>query len=371
MKKIFSLMLVGVLSLTMGVGCSSSTKQAQAPAPAEQTAAEKPAPEKAEEKPAEPAAEKPAEEKPSYEPATVRVAYMPNMGSASTLVSGIEQGYFEEFGLDVKLTQFAGGPAEIAAMASGDIDIAQIGHGAHALCIEGEAKIFAMDALSLSDAVIVNTEKGIKSIEDLKGKKIAVQAGTSSEIILNLALEKAGMSQADLEVVQMEASGMVSAMISGGVDACATWEPSSTTIYAQMGDKAVTLASNADFLGEATFPSSFITTEKYASENKDILVRFAMGLLKAQDYRNPNIEEICAAVAKLIEADEATILETKGGAKWLTGEELKGYVGDGTVKKYYESQQNVFIKDGRITESVPVEEYVMFDIFEEAVANYK
>lgn len=362
MKKIFSLLLVGVLSLTMSVGCSSSSQETQAE-PAKPVA-EKPAEEKVE-------TEKPVEEKPTYEPATVRVAYMANMGSASAVVAGIKQGFFEEFGLNVELVQFGGGPAEIAAMASGDIDIAQIGHGAHALCIEGEAEIFAMDALSLSDAVIANTEKGIQSIEDLKGKKVAVQAGTSSEIILNLALERVGMSQSDIEIIQMEASGMVSAMISGGIDACATWEPSSTTIRAQMGDKALTLASNADFLEEATFPSSFITTEKYADTNRDILVRFAMGLLKAQDYRNSNIEEVCKTVAKQIEADEATILETKSGAKWLTGEEIKGYVADGTIKTYYESQQQVFIKDGRITDVVPVEEYVMFDIFEEAVANYK
>lgn len=348
MKKIFSLLLLGILSLTLGVGCTSTPKETSADVPVQKETTET-----------------------TEKPITVRVAYMPNMGSASGVVTGIEKGFFEEVGLDVKLVQFAGGPAEIAAMVSEDIDIAQIGHGAHALCIEGEAEIFAMDALSLSDTVIANTEKGIQSIEDLKGKKVAVQAGTSSEIILNLALEKAGMSQADIEVIQMEASGMVSAMVSGAIDACATWEPSSTTILGQMGDKALSLASNSDFLDEATFPSSFITTEKYASKNRDVLVRFATGLLKAQDYRNDNIEEICKEVATLIEAEEATILETKNGAKWLTGEEIKGYVADGTIKAYYENQQEVFIKDGRITESVPVEEYVMFDVFEEAVANYK
>ena len=42
---------------------------------------------------------------------------------------GIEQGYFEEVGLTVETFEFQGGPAEIAAMASGDIDISQIGHG--------------------------------------------------------------------------------------------------------------------------------------------------------------------------------------------------------------------------------------------------
>ena len=74
--------------------------------------------------------ETPAADTPTYEPATVRVAYMPNLGSAGSLFVGIEQGYFEEVGLTVETFEFQGGPAEIAAMASGDIDISQIGHGA-------------------------------------------------------------------------------------------------------------------------------------------------------------------------------------------------------------------------------------------------
>ena len=139
----------------------------------------------------------------------------------------------------------------------------------------------------------------------------------------------------------------------------------------QMGDSCITLAGNEDFLEQATFASGYITTDKYAKENKDILVRFAKALLKAQDYRNPHIEEICKAVAKLIEADEATILDTKNEAKWLTGEEIKASLEDGTIKKYYESQQQVFINAGRIPEPVPVEDYVMFDIMEEATSSYK
>ena len=129
-----------------------------------------------------------ASDAPEYERATVRVAYMPNMGSGSSLITGIEMGYFDEVGLDVELTQFQGGPAEIAAMASGDIDIAQIGHGAHALCIEGQAKIFALDLLGISDEVLANTERGIETVADLKGKTIASTAGTSAEIVLDLVL---------------------------------------------------------------------------------------------------------------------------------------------------------------------------------------
>ena len=350
MKKLLTALLASLMILSLGAcGGSESSSTAE---PAAST----------------PAASEPAEE---FETVDLRVAYMPNMGSNSLLATALNMGYFEQMGLNVTLTEFQGGPQEIAAMASGDIDISQIGHGAHALCIEGQAKIFHLDCTSLADAVVANTDKGISSIADLKGKTIAVSSGTSAEIILNLALASAGLTQDDVTLVEMDANGMVSAMVSGGVDACATWSPSTMTIANALGDKALTLATNNDYVDQVTFPSSFITTEKFANENHDVLVRFSRALLMAQDYRADNIEEVAKWVAKQCKADEQTMLDCVGEGNWLTGEFVAAGLEDGTVKSYYENQQKVFIDAGRITEEVPVEDYVMFDVMEEAVAaNY-
>ena len=352
MKKLLSLALAGVMALSLAA-CGSTPSSTPASTPASgSTSASTPASEPAEE----------------FETVDLRVAYMPNMGSNSLLATALNMGYFEEMGLNVTLTEFQGGPQEIAAMASGDIDISQIGHGAHALCIEGQAKIFHLDCTSLADAVVANTDKGISSIADLKGKTIGVSSGTSAEIILNLALASAGMTKDDVTLVEMDANGMVSAMVSGGVDACATWSPSTMTIANALGDKALTLATNNDYVDQVTFPSSFITTEKFANENHDVLVRFSRALLKAQDYRAANIEEVAKWVAKQCKADEQTMLDCVGEGNWLTGEFVAAGLEDGTVKSYYENQQKVFIDAGRITEEVPVENYVMFDVMEEAVA---
>ncbi|WP_394979886.1 ABC transporter substrate-binding protein [Candidatus Allofournierella excrementavium] len=355
MKKLISLALAGVMALSLAA-CGSTPGSTPASTPASgSTSASTPASEPAEE----------------FETVDLRVAYMPNMGSNSLLATALNMGYFEQMGLNVTLTEFQGGPQEIAAMASGDIDISQIGHGAHALCIEGQAKIFHLDCTSLADAVVANTDKGISSIADLKGKTIAVSSGTSAEIILNLALASAGLTQDDVTLVEMDANGMVSAMVSGGVDACATWSPSTMTIANALGDKALTLATNNDYVDQVTFPSSFITTEKFANENHDVLVRFSRALLMAQDYRADNIEEVAKWVAKQCKADEQTMLDCVGEGNWLTGEFVAAGLEDGTVKSYYENQQKVFIDAGRITEEVPVEDYVMFDVMEEAVAaNY-
>ena len=339
MKKLVSFVLAGALALSLAA-CGSTPSSTPASTPASEPAS------------ASAPASEPAEQ---FETVDLRVAYMPNMGSNSLLATAINMGYFEEMGLNVTLTEFQGGPQEIAAMASGDIDISQIGHGAHALCIEGQAKIFHLDCTSLADAVVANTEKGINSIADLKGKTIAVSSGTSAEIILNLALASAGLTQDDVTLVEMDANGMVSAMVSA------------LTIANALGDKALTLATNNDYVDQVTFPSSFITTEEFANANHDVLVRFSRALLKAQDYRAANIEEVAKWVAKQCKADEQTMLDCVGEGNWLTGEFIAQGLKDGTVKNYYQNQQKVFIDAGRITEEVPVEDYILFDVMQEAV----
>ncbi|MEG0852922.1 MAG: ABC transporter substrate-binding protein [Angelakisella sp.] len=357
MKKLLAMALTATMVLSMAA-CGSAPASSSAPAPSSA--------------PASSNAPAPSDAPETFETVKLNVAYMPNMGSASLVATAKDKGFFNEMGLDVTLTQFQGGPAEISAMASGDIQISQIGHGAHALAAEGQAVIFQLDCTSLADAVIANKSKGINSIADLKGKKIASTAGTSAEIILNLALESAGLTQKDVEIVEMDANGIVSAMISGGVDACATWSPGTMTITKALGDNALTLASNNDYLDKVTFPSSFVTTQKYADANRDVLVRFSRALQKAADYRAANIDEVAKLVAKLCEADEATMLACTAEGNWIPGEFYKTGIADGTVKSYYENQQKVFIEGGRLKEAVDVNKYVMFDIMEEAyAANHK
>lgn len=296
----------------------------------------------------------------------IKAGYMPNLGSAALYVTAEKLGYFEEMGLEVETIEFQSGPPEIAAMASGDIQICQIGHGAHALCAEGQAEIFQIVSTSLADAIIGNKEKGVNSISDLKGKRVATSAGTSAEAIFNIALQEAGLTAEDVETVEMDTNGMVSAMVSGSVDACATWAPNNKVIEKQLGENAVVLATNADYVDTVTFPDSFATTKEYAEENRETLIRFTQAIQKAMDYRAQNIEEVAKWTAQACEADEQTMLDTVDTGNWITSAFVAQGLDDGTIKKYYENQQKVFIDSGRLTEEVPVEEYVLFDIMQEA-----
>lgn len=308
------------------------------------------------------------EETPTYEPATVRVAYMPNLGSASSLFTAMEQGYFEEVGLTVEPYQFSGGPAEISAMASGDIDISQIGHGAHSLCIQGDAAVFAFDQLSQADAVVANKAKGIESAADLKGKTVAVATGTSSQIILQFVLQDAGLTEADINTVEMNVEGMTAALVSGQIDAAATWSPNTVTLAEAMGDDYLVLGTNNDYTDQAAFPSSFICTSEYASANQDILVRFSQAILKAQVYRAENIDEVAKMLAAKLDAPEDTMLAATGEGNWQGTVDCMGDFD--TIRGYYEAQQQVFLNNGTVTEEVPVENYVLFDVMQAAYDAY-
>ena len=347
-KRLLSLALAGSMMLALAA-CGGNTGGKPTPTPStaptqSQSAAPTPTP----------------EQKPAFTPATVRVAYMPNMGSAGSLLTAIEQGYFEEVGLTVETYEFQGGPAEIAAMASGDIDISQIGHGAHALCIEGQAVIFQMDQTSLADAVVGNASKGVKTAADLKGKTIAMSSGTSSEILLQLALQDAGLTMDDVKVVEMDANGIVTAMVSGQVDACATWSPGTITIKNALGENYVTICNNATYVDKVTFPSSYITTPAYAEKNAEILERFSAAICKAHVYRAEKIDDVAKLLAAKLEVPEETMLQSVGEGDWAGMVKNEGNMD--TIKSYYENQQQVFIDSGRIAEKVDVNNYVRFDV---------
>lgn len=312
--------------------------------------------------------ESPAGTTTEYEPATIRVAYMPNLGSASSLFTAIHQGYFEEVGLTVEPSQFSGGPAEIAAMASGDIDISQIGHGAHSLCIQGEAVVFAFDQLSQADAVVANKAKGIETAADLKGKTVAVSSGTSSEIILQFVLQDAGLTMDDIQTVEMNVEGMTTALLSGQIDAAATWSPNTVTIEQALGDDYLVLGTNNDYTDQAAFPSSFICTPEYAEANQDILVRFSQAILKAQVYRAANIDEVAKTLAADLDAPEDTMLLAVGEGNWQGAVDCMGDFD--TIRGLYEAQQQVFLNNGTITEEVPVDNYVDFNVMQQAYDNY-
>lgn len=298
----------------------------------------------------------------------INVAYMPNYSSMITLVAAIESGAFEEYGFDVTLVEFVDGPTIVAAMESGSIDFAYIGSGAHHLAINGNVDIIAMAQISDSDEVIANAASGIETAADLEGKKVGYASGTSSEAILNFVLESAGLTIDDVEAYEMDQSAITTAMLSGSLDACATWSPATFTVKDGLGDDAVSLGSNADFADKDASISSFIAMPDYVDENYDLTVNFVKALYAGMDYRadESNLETISTYIAAQTGLDYDTVHQQRADGLWIDSTELYEILESGEFDAYYQMQQDSFITAGNVEEPVDLDVYIRYDVMYDA-----
>ena len=308
---------------------------------------------------------------PNVEPVTINIGYMNNYGSLWSVLTAEQMGYMEEQGITLELSSFQDGPTIISAMESGSIDIGYIGDGAHKLCVQGNATIIGLSHISNGDAVIGGPN--VTTLEDLAGKTVAYSSGTSSETILTNALNSVGLTMDDITAMDMDASAVVTAMLSGGVDACAIWSPQSLTILDEMAD-ATKLAENVDYSDISISLASWIVKPDYLAANHDVAVRFMRALFKAMDYaaQEEHYEEVAQWVADELKLNvEDVVPQARGDADWLTGQEVVSGVADGTVEGYYQLQQEMMVSSGAITaeEQCPVADYVDMELMTEA-GNY-
>ena len=303
----------------------------------------------------------PAPVEPETETVTLNVAYMANWGSLWAVATADAKGYFAEEGITIKLTQFEDGPSEIAAMKQGSMDVAFIGPGAHKLCSKGEAQVFLMQHMGDGDCII--GLNGIKTLEELKGKKVGYAAGTSSETILTTALASVGMTMEDIVAVSMDAPALTTAALSGQVDAIAAWSPMSLTILAQ-AENATDICSNVDFATMAS-PGSWVVNPDWAAQNSDVLVRFNRAMFKAMDFASAATtddavaQEVAGYVAKITGLDvESTIAQRYDGS-WLTSAQVLEMIDSGKLVDYYNAQQTNF---GDAAGPLKADEFVLVDL---------
>lgn len=168
------------------------------------------------------------------EPGSVSIGVQPWLGYGQWYVAEAK-GIFKKVGLqDVKIQNFVEQKDINAAMASGSLDTASLPTNT-ALSMKAAGlpiKIVALLDFSMAaDAIISGPD--IKTIKDLKGKKVAFEQGATSDVLLNYALQANGMTIADIEQVPMPAANAGSALIAGQVPVAVTYEPYISAAEAQ------------------------------------------------------------------------------------------------------------------------------------------
>jgi len=169
----------------------------------------------------------------------------------------IKEKYFEKLGLELNLVRFQSGPAQFAALAGGQIDLAWGGMGAFSLARANgqDLNFFSifMDYNPLQ-ALVVPKGSQVKSVKDLAGKKIATAQGSDGHYGTLRTLQKHGVDPKSAQLLFMAPPQQIAALEKGDVDAMYVWEPFVTPLL-EKGGTAISwmteLDPGASFLGWA------------------------------------------------------------------------------------------------------------------------
>ncbi|ATO20677.1 ABC transporter substrate-binding protein [Acinetobacter sp. LoGeW2-3] len=238
-------------------------------------------------------------EEAAYKADTVRIGYQ----RSSTLMTLLkETGELEkklaEKNVKVSWHEFTSGQPLAEALNVGSVDVtADVADTVPVFAQAAKANLtyYAKETASPNaQAILIPQNSTIKSVADLKGKKIAVTKAAGSHYLLIAALNQAGLSFKDITPAWLSPADGRAAFEHGGVDAWVTWEPyvSSGTVV----QHAKVLASGE---GLASYTRYYLTGHKFAQENPAILNDVIDTLKEKAAWVKTNPDEAAKILAPL------------------------------------------------------------------------
>lgn len=246
---------------------------------------------------------------------TVRIGYQP---SSSVLLVGKAKGFYEKEmakqGAKVEWIPFLSGPVMIEAAAGDRVDILGVGNMPVLVARAGgiDLKVIAKAAFNpATNAVLVRPDSPIKTLSELKGKKVAAQLGSSVHYFLYQLLNPLGLSMDDLQLVNLAGPDQGPALESGAVDAIVLWMPYRTQL--EMAGKARVLADSSHVPGSLSF---YAVRNSFGTANPDLIEAFLKATQATNTYMRKHKEETVELLAKESQFPKAALAENLKGFDW-------------------------------------------------------
>lgn len=295
----------------------------------------------------------------------VNFGYIGDFNGTSLLAIAKSKNMWAEHCLNVNPQVFTNGPLQITAMASGSLDFGYIGPGALWLPASGKAKIVAIDTFTNADRIVALPGKGIKTIKDLKGKKVAYPKGTSGEMILRLGLEKAGMSMSDIDATPLDYSTLTSALSAGQFDAAGFGYPQLTTVKKQQPG-IVELAKDSDFASSMRFVTAFVARENLPTQNPKMVSAVLAVLKEANDYRLAHRTEAINLVSQMTNVPVDQVTTDAGFDQLVSSKSLEDSTTSGDVDKWLDTFGQYFTTVGTLQQPGSAKDYYTSDLYAKA-----
>lgn len=256
----------------------------------------------------------------------------------------------EPQGYAVTWVEFTAGPPLLEALNAGSIDFGTTGDTPPLFAQAAGADLVYVGALTnpgTTSAVLVQKDGPIKTIADLKGKRVAFVRGSNANNIIIRVLEKGGLTFKDIQPVPLSPADARAAFERGSVDAWTIWDP--YYALAERSDKVRVLTNAAGIVDSYSF---YLARRAFANQNPQVISAIIGEVARVSEWGAANP----ADYAQVLAAENGLPLDVQTVAAKREGRRI-AYIDDAIVAK----QQRIaddFHKLGLIPRAITIRDII-------------
>ncbi len=279
---------------------------------------------------------------------TINIGYQKANIFALLKYRGTLENEFKKHDVNIRWIEFPAGPQMLEGLNVGSIDLAATGDAPPIFAQAAQADFVYLGhspANPKSEAIIVPNDSSIKSINDLKGKRVALNKGSDVNYLLVAALQHAGLNYRDITPVYLPPSDARAAFEKGVVDAWAIWDPFLAEVETNLPVHQIVNGEN--LVPHYTF---FLASRHFAEKSPKYAEVIIEQLVKQSEWANTHPQETAEILAVSTGLDKAIWLKAlqraQYGFKRMDDETLVGQ----------QKIADIFTKIGLIPNAVDVKQ---------------
>ena len=254
-------------------------------------------------------------------PVTLGTGKDPNL--AAQIVIARDKGYFKDAGLNVDIKFFPSAGDVMTAIVGGSLQMGSAGATPTTTLRSRPFPIKILSQMSdISGAQQIIVKQGLKSLDELHGKKIAIMRATASESLFNSFAQAYGFDAAKVELVNMAPAEMLASFSRNTVDAIAVWEPHATRARKIANGKMLVSGTRSAIPGKEGERriygdhSVLFATEAFIKEQPNTVRAVLTALARASDFIESNKSEATAILSKEFGLDPVDMAEVMASNRY-------------------------------------------------------
>ncbi len=238
-------------------------------------------------------------------PKTLRIGFQKYGNFVVLKARGTLEKRFAAQGITVQWLEFPAGPQLLEGLNAGAVDVGTVGETPPIF-----AQAAGVDFVYIAneppaprgEALVVPHDSPIRTVADLRGKKVALNRGSNVHFLLVKALQRAGLAYTDIQPIYLTPADARAAFIQRSIDAWVIWDPYLAAVERQANARVLT---NAE--GIVSNIQYYVATRKFATTQPQVLHVLLDELNQIDQWGRNNIPAVAAQLSPLVGLDAATL----------------------------------------------------------------